>query len=63
MSDEILNDEQLDAVAGGVDTVVIVAKTSTTAYATTVRSDKIAPTTTPTYTIDRTAVTNRLASM
>ena len=38
MSDDILHDDELDAVAGG--TFIVLAKVATTAYATTVLSQK-----------------------
>lgn len=64
MSDEILNDDQLDTVAGGVTNITITAKKANTAYATTVRSDKIAPATPAApKTIDRTASTQALGSL
>jgi hypothetical protein len=64
MSDEILNDDQLDAVAGGVTTVTISTKKANTAFATTVASDK-ASFTTPSApkTVVGTAPTQALGSL
>ena len=61
MSDEILNDEQLDSVSGGI---VITGKTPNTTFAATARGDKpIAVPTTPIRTIDRTAGTAALGAL
>lgn len=63
MTEDILNDDQLDAVAGGT-TVVVATKVANTAYAATVRSDKASITPAPVVrTIDRTASNAGLASL
>jgi len=62
MSDEILNDEQLDSVSGGI---VITGKTPNTTYAATVaelRQGAAVPTT-PIRTINRTAGTAALGAL
>jgi len=62
MSDEILNDEQLDSVSGGI--VITATKTPNTTFAATVRGDMpIAAPTTPIRTIDRTAGTAALGAL
>lgn len=62
MSDEMLHDDELDAVAGGAD-VTLKAKVATTAYSTAVRSEKTQSTPPTVHTIDRTAGTQGLASL
>lgn len=64
MSEDMLNDDQLDAVAGG--TVVFTAKVANTAYAATVLKEKAhtpTPPTPPTFTIDRTVGTAGLGAL
>jgi len=62
MSDEILNDEQLDSVSGGI--VITATKTPNPTYAATVRGDKpIAVPTTPIQTINRNAGTAALGAL
>lgn len=61
MSDEILNDEQLDSVSGGV---VIAGKTPNTTYAATVRADRVVPMApAPNRTINRSAGTAALGAL
>ncbi len=61
MSEDMLNDDQLDAVAGG--TVVFTAKVANTAYAATVLKEKAHTPTPPTFTIDRTVGTAGLGAL
>ena len=62
MSEDILNDDQLDAVAGGI--IITATKVATNTYATTVRADRIAPPPAPkTHVLDRNASTAALGGL
>ena len=62
MSDEILNDEQLDSVSGGI--VITATKTPNTTFAATVGGSRVAAVpTTPIGTINRTPSTAALGAL
>ena len=62
MSEDILNDDQLDAVAGGI--IITATKVATTTYATTVKADKMAPSgASTTHVLDRNASTAALGRL
>ena len=62
MSEDILNDDQLDAVAGGI--IITPTKVATTTYAATVAANRIAPPPAPkTHVVDRNASTAALSRL